>query len=334
MGLFKKILFHTFFSVTFCMSGFADDIQMDPQTRHLLDQLNAMNIPPMESVPLEEMRKTISAYALKSNVELASIKDLNVPVENGDIPVRIYTPFGSGPFPVFVYFHGGGWIFGDIEQNDDFCRQIASQANIIVVSVGYRLAPEFKYPTGIKDCYTATLWVSKNIQDYNGQPGKIAIGGDSAGGNLSAVVAMLSRKNKDPLITAQVLIYPVLSDRLDTSSFKKYGEGYYLTTVDMLWMWNTYLDYPHKRYTTHPSVSPLYAKGIKNLPPTMIVAAHFDPLADDGIDYAEKLTQHGVPVIYKDYPSIHVFVSMADQLEIGKQAVKDISEYLKAQLYQ
>lgn len=299
---------------------------MDTESQQLLDQVNSQNVPPLESMPIDQLRKYISSFSYPSTIELSKIENLNVPVENGTIPIRIYTPLGDGPFPVLAFFHGGGWVFGTLDGYDPFCRELALKSGFMVVSVDYRLAPENKFPRPLFDCYQALVWTFQNISTYNGNPCFITVCGDSAGGNLAASVALIAKERKGPSLAGQILIYPVLDYNFETDSYKKYAQHYFLTASSMIWFWNQYLPSPNEG--ANPLASPLRGN-IQGLPPTFLLLAHFDPLHDEGCAYAQKLKEGGIPVCLKTYPTIHAFVSFAHILNIGHEAIDDVAKYLK-----
>ncbi len=205
--------------------------EMDEQTRLFLEQMNSVKGPPMETLPVEEVRRFVEQFVVESPIKLASVSNIKIPSVETEIPIRIYVPKGQGPFPVFLTFHGGGWVFGSLDLHDPFCRNIADQAHVIVVSVDYRLAPEHKFPAGLNDCYAAAEWTAKNIREWNGDPSRIGIGGDSAGGNLAAAVTLKAKEKNFPKFQAQVLIYPVMQNRFDTASYQKYADGYFLNKI-------------------------------------------------------------------------------------------------------
>lgn len=300
---------------------------MDPQTRELLDTILSAHPPAIETLPITETRKMVEDTAPPSTIEVASVTDKIIA---GEFPVRIYTPFGKGPFPVFFFIHGGGWVFGGLHSYDDFCRRMTTQAGVIVVSVGYRLAPEHPFPVPVEDCYTALKWVSENIQNYQGIPSKIVIGGDSAGGNLAAACTLLAKKDTMKPCVAQILIYPVTSAKTDSPSYEQYGKNHFLTKSVMQWFIKLYLANP--KDADNPLVSPILAKDLTNLPPAYVLLANYDPLYSEGLQYAQLLKNAHVPVTIAEYPSIHGFVTEAEELTISKQATADIATFIKTTL--
>jgi len=249
------------------------------------------------------------------------IEDRKLPGTAGSIPVRVYTPSGSGPFPVLVYFHGGGWVLCDIETHDPVCRSLANAAECIVVSVDYRLAPENKFPAAVDDCYAAAQWVMNNASLINGDPDRVAVGGDSAGGNLAAVVALMARDLGGSAPIFQLLIYPVTDYYLPgTPSMEENAEGYFLTRDDMVWFWNHYLN--DVAEAEDPRACPLKASSLSGLPPALVITAEFDPLRDEGEMYAARLGEAACGVELVRYDGmIHGFFNMGGVLEQGRSAI-------------
>jgi acetyl esterase len=231
---------------------------------------------------------------------------------------------------VLVYFHGGGWVLGDLESHDRVCRALANQAGCVVVSIDYRLAPEHVFPAGAEDCYAATKWVSENAASVNGDATRLAVGGDSAGGNLAAVVSMMARDRGGPAINFQLLLYPVTDCALDTPSQKEFAaDGYVLSRADMEWFWKNYADTAAEK--NNPYACPLRAKDLKSLPPALVLTASHDPLRDEGERFAGRLIAAGVPVVCTRYEGVtHGFVSFADALDKGKEGQRQAADALKA----
>lgn len=219
-------------------------VTLDPQVKIFLESLKEMNLPLRHLMTVEEKRQQLSSYlALQGEEEYVEvIKNVKTPVKDDEIWIRIYTPKGDGPFPIFIYLHGGGWVIGDLEIGDSLCRKLANLSKCIVVSVDYRLAPEYKFPIPVNDCFAAAEWVEKNANTFNRDPSKIAIGGDSAGGNLATVVSLLARDRDFPIIKYQVLIYPVTNLDFNTKSYLENGEGFVLTRDSMIWYAQQYLN--------------------------------------------------------------------------------------------
>lgn len=235
------------------------------------------------------------------------------------VPVRIYNPNPTETMPCLVFFHGGGWVIGDLETHDGVCRKLANSANCVVVAVDYRLAPEHPYPAPMDDCYTALNWVVNHAPELGVNPGKIAVGGDSAGGNLSAVMALRARDENGPQICHQLLVYPVTDAAFDTPSYRENGEGYMLSKATMEWFWQHYIGNGSDPLSAY--ISPLRAENLTNLPAATVITAEFDPLRDEGEAFAAKLLAAGNTVTVKRFDGVvHGFFTMSDFLEEAREA--------------
>ncbi|MGD0074443.1 MAG: alpha/beta hydrolase [Candidatus Binataceae bacterium] len=295
---------------------------LDEQSRTLLDQLN--KLPGFHTLsPAEARRMMDEMLQTKGEPEpVGNVENRSIPGPSTDIPVRIFTPNGAGPFPVLVYFHGGGWVVGSLDAWDAACRMLTNAIECVTVSVGYRLAPEHKFPKPAEDCYAATQWVADNAASIGGDPARIAVGGDSAGGNLAAVVALMARDHGKPRLAFQLLVFPVTDSAMDTASFKECADGYLLTREGMEWFWKQYARDNADR--VHPYASPIRAQNLRGLPPALVITAEFDPLRDEGEAYAARLRQAGVPAVATRYDgTIHGFFLMSSQLDQGKKAVAE-----------
>ena len=303
---------------------------LDPQAAAFLKQAADAGAPPLESMPVPQAREFLrSLFGPQGAREpLKQVEDRVIDAGDVKLPIRIFTPEGSGPLPILVFFHGGGWVLGDCESYDTPCRALANGAGCIVVSVEYRLAPEHKFPAAPEDCYAATLWTVRNAASLGGDPARVAIGGDSAGGNLAAVVAQMARDRDTPPLVLQVLIYPVTNHARDTASYRANAEGYLLTKAGMDWFWNCYLREPSDG--AKPYASPLRATNFANLAPALLITAEYDPLHDEGAAYGAKLGAAGVKLVYSDYPGmIHGFFSLAHILTEGKNLQAEICRELR-----
>jgi len=304
---------------------------LHPKCKEFLDQLAAAGMPALGTLPVAETREAFKGVAAFGGPpeSLARVEERSIPGPGGKILLRIYTPEGRGALPVVVYFHGGGWVIGTFETHDGVCRHLAKQSQAVVVSVDYRLAPEHKFPAAAEDCYAATCWVADNAAALGADAKRLVVGGDSAGGNLAAVVSLLARDRGKPKIAFQMLIYPVTNHAYDTPSYRDNADGYLLTRDAMVWFWNHYLS--GESDGANPYASPLRAASLAGLPPAMVVTAELDPLRDEGEAYAEKLRQAGVPVKLKRYDGlIHGFFSMTGVFEQAKQAVADAAAEIRA----
>lgn len=245
----------------------------------------------------------------------------------GDVPVRLYRP-AEGVLPAFVFFHGGGWVVGDLETHDVVCRQVATEAQAVVIAVDYRLAPEHRFPAAVEDAWNATTWSAAQASELGIDPTRMAVGGDSAGGGLAAVVALMARDSSKLRLALQALIYPVLDLRTDTPSYSEFAEGYFLTRAGMQW----YI----AQYATTPEAiddwraSPLRAPWVHGVAPALIIAAELDPLVDEGRAYARRLEGARVPVEYHVAPGmIHGFLTMGGKVDAAYAAIQQLAAALK-----
>ena len=299
---------------------------LDPQAQRVIDAMAALNLKPVEESTPAEARESIRARtaALGPFPDVAAVVDHRVPVAGGDITVRAYSPGGPGPHPALVYYHGGGWVIGDLHTHDGLCRSLTNAARCAVLSVDYRLAPESKYPVAVEDSYAALLWIAANADRLGIDRRRIAVGGDSAGGNLATVVALAARDRKGPRLALQVLIYPVTDHDLDTRSYVENATGYVLTREGMRWFWNHYL--AREAQGREPYASPLRASSLAGLPPALVITAEYDPLCDEGEAYAARLRDAGVPVTLTRYPGMfHGFVRMTNILDKARTALDEIA---------
>ncbi len=307
--------------------------RLHPEVRALLEMMDAQGAPPLETQdPVEARGARPEPMKMLGGQpdQLDRVEDLSVPGPAGDIPLRLYASERGGLRPALIYFHGGGFVFGNLDTHDAVCRALAKQSGAVVIAVDYRLSPEHKFPAAVDDSYAATVWVAANAERLGIDARRIAVGGDSAGGNLATVVAMRCRDAGGPALAAQVLIYPVTdSSSLETGSHREFGEGYFLTGAAMEWFTGHYLASADQK--RHPEVSPLLAPNLSGLPPALVITAEFDPLRDEGEAYAKRLQQAGVPVTISRYPGmIHGFVSMRGVLAGGRQAIQEAAQFTAA----
>jgi acetyl esterase/lipase len=284
---------------------------LDPIARLLLDQIAASSIPSLEVLPVAQARAVFEAMSRSplEKLALARVEDRRIPGAGGEIPVRIYTPEGEGPLPILAFFHGGGWVIGSLDTHDAICRTLARAASAIVVAVEYRLAPEHPFPAAVEDSHAALRWIADNAATFGGDPTRLAVGGDSAGGNLSAVVAVLARDRGGPKLVHQLLIYPATDLRGESASIQENAEGYFLTRPMMTWFGNHYLTATDQVLLPH--ASPLLTPDLAGLPPATVITAEFDPLRDEGEAYAARLREAGIPVESARYDGmIHGFITI------------------------
>jgi acetyl esterase len=306
---------------------------LDPQVKALLDQMARANIPAYEELTPKQARNQMligSKFSDKPQ-DVHAVEDRSVPGPNGGVPIRVYWPSADGNLPVVVYFHGGGWIMGSIDTHDAYCRALANASGTVAVSVDYRLAPEHKFPAGAEDAFAAARWVAENGSDIGVDARRIALAGDSAGGNLAAAVTLMSRDRGTPPAAFQVLIYPVTDYNFDTDSYHENADGYHLTRSGMMWGWRHYLDKQEDGHSSY--ASPLRADDLRGLPPALVITAQFDPLRDEGEAYAERLRASGVPVTLRRYNGmIHGFARRLGLLTRAEEALHEIADALRAAL--
>lgn len=308
-------------------------MSLDPQAKELLDLVAAASAPAFHEMTVPQAREAIRALFIPNEPSLPvkSVETRVLNTKSVDLAARIYSPDGQCPLPILVYFHGGGWVIGDLETHDATCRALAIGAGCIVVAVDYRRAPEHKFPTAAEDCFAATQWVALNAASLGGDPARMAVGGDSAGGNLATVVAQMAADRGGPALRYQLLIYPVTDHSFETASYKNYADGYLLTKATMEWFWNHYLNIQSDG--TNPYASPLRSQRLSQLPPAWVLTAEYDPLADEGAAYARKMNEAGVSVEHTEYKGmIHGFFSFGHILDQGRQAIADACTRLKAAL--
>lgn len=324
---------------------------LDPQAREFLDKLQRSRAPSMHELSPDDARALVVPLRMPRE-ELRSIENRTIPGPAGEIAARIYhpadadrNPVTSGnrvpadvesvpalSLPVVVYFHGGGWVVGSIASHDALCRRLCNQAGCIIVSVEYRLAPEHKYPAALEDCFAATRWVAEHASELGGDPQRLVVSGDSAGGNLAAVVAIMARDQGGPQIARQVLIYPITDYMPEYDSYRRNGRDYFLTTESIAWFWEHYLE--SSAQGSEWQASPIRAADLSRLPPATVLVAEFDPLYDEGLAYADRLEAAGVPVrrIVSE-GQIHGFIRRLDLFESASRAVQQLAEDLRDSLF-
>jgi acetyl esterase len=309
---------------------------LDAKVRELLNLRD--DVPPIGAVPVETMRKEAPAQMAELfrmglvSTPVAAVEDRLIPGPAGDVPVRVYTLQGRGPFPVVVFFHGGGWVLGDLDTHDPLCRSLCADAECTVVSVGYRLAPEHRFPAAVDDALAAVRWVAEHAAEVGGDPARIAVAGDSAGGNLSAVTALRLRDEDGPALRGQLLIYPGLDyPSPPTPSYIENAQGYGLTRESAIWFWDQYLG--DESQAANPHAAPLLASDLRGLPRALVITAEYDVLRDEGARYVERLRAAGVPAQLSRYDGVHHrFAEMLGILEKAEQAHDEMCAWLRETL--
>jgi acetyl esterase len=306
---------------------------LHPEMRNVLDQfedaLNQFGLSDFHTAGVELGRTFFKAISTPEEFlpPIYNVDHSKIQKPEGELPIRIYTPAKGNNFPALVWFHGGGWVLGDLDTAEFACRNLANDNKCVVISIDYRLAPETPFPCAIDDCYLATEWVFNNAQELGIDAKKIAVGGDSAGGNLAACVSLRARDNDLPL-AFQLLVYPVISADFNTSSYNDYAEGFLVTRDFLQWCWDCYVPDVYSR--KHPDVSPIHAENLSGLPRVFIITAEFDPLRDEGEAYGDALKAAGVAVEVKRYDGmIHGFYYMLTEEPVD-QIVSASEDTVKA----
>ncbi|MFN8484053.1 MAG: alpha/beta hydrolase [Anaerolineae bacterium] len=303
---------------------------LHPEAAEFLALRESLGLRPYYEMGIEDARAQAIRFSPLPGPddEVGRVHDRTIPGPGGGIPVRIYAPPGVGAghpaLPVIVYFHGGGWVVGDLDTDDVRGRQLCRSAGAVLVSVNYRHAPEHRFPAAAEDAYAVVTWVAENAAQMGEDPRRIAVAGASAGGNLAAVVSLMAKDRGGPPIAYQALIVPVTSHSFDTASYTQCAEGYGLTRDAMVWYWAQYLAAPEDG--AHPYASPLRADDLSGLPPALVVTAEYDPLRDEGAAYAERLRQAGVPVATMRLDGmLHGFLGAAAIPAIGREIARALA---------
>ena len=312
---------------------------VDPNVKLMLDAMAAANMNPFEDDILAksaaELRDALAANRLPTpEVDIAKFEDRTIPGHGGDeIPVRVYWPATDGAVrPAIVYYHGGGWVIGGLDTHDNAARMLANATDAVVVFIDYRLAPEARYPVAAEDCYEGLRWTVAHAGALGVDPARIAVAGDSAGGNLAAVVALMARDRGGPALRYQLLVYPCTDmDPERWPSMAENRNGYFLTTDSMVWFYDQYVPDPSDR--TQPYASPIHAADVSGLPPAFVITAEFDPLRDEGEAYGARLQAAGVPTEVQRYDGmIHGFFGMTAMFEQARDAHAVASAKVQAAL--
>lgn len=301
-----------------------------PQVQAVLAQLAEADTPPTFAVRPETAREQFSALLATDDPEpVGSVQETHIDGPGGSLPLRIYHPDGNGPFPMVVYFHGGGWVIGDLDTHDNVCRRLTNLTDALVISVDYRLAPEHPFPAAVEDAYAATEWAATYGDRVGGDPDRIALAGDSAGGNLAAAVSLRARDMDGPTVDHQALFYPAVNAP-DLEAFESYhenAEGYLLEYATMEWFYDQYVADPYDLRNAY--LAPLQARDLSDLPPATIVTAEFDPLRDEGRAYAKRLSAAGVDVEHEEFEGmIHAFVNLFEVIDRANDAIDLVTDRL------
>ncbi|MBP1821979.1 alpha/beta hydrolase [Mycobacterium sp. OAE908] len=306
-------------------------MSLDPQIAEIIEALDA-GFPPVHTMTGAQARAAIRSrfVAPAAPEEVGEVRDANVHGPAGDIAVRIYRPASmSGPVPTLVYAHGGGFVFCDLDSHDGLCRSFANLIPAVVVSVAYRLAPEHQWPAAAEDAFAVTQWAARNVDALGGDPKRIVVGGDSAGGNLAATTALMARDHGAPSLGGQLLVYPMIAPNFATASYLEFGNGFYNPRPALQWYWDQYVPSPADR--RHPYAAPMNAD-LHGLPPAIVIIAGHDPLRDEGIAFSKALEDADVAVTRLIYDGgIHGFMTMA-ALSLAHRARIEVCGELSALL--
>jgi acetyl esterase len=307
---------------------------LHPQAQALLRLIEEKGIPPMHTLTPEQAREYYlvrRAVTQPDPPEVAVSRDLAATGPGGDIPLRLFRPLGSSPqqvLPVLVYYHGGGWVIGNRDSHDVLCRQLANASGCAIVSVDYRMGPEHRFPAAVDDAVAAARWVHANASSLQLDPSRLAVGGDSAGGNLAAVVALAARESGGLPIVFQLLIYPATDQRRNAPSHTTNGQGYLLTSDTIDWFHDHYIDDP--KHDLDWRASPLLHPDLSKLPPAFVLIAGYDPLRDEGAAYAQKLTEAGTRAALVNFErQIHGFITMGRVIDEADVAVQLCASQLR-----
>ncbi|HEY2070103.1 MAG TPA: alpha/beta hydrolase [Rhizomicrobium sp.] len=309
---------------------------LDPLVKGFLDQMAAMPGPKMWEIPASMARDMFGGMMQlvgPKDVPIGKVQNLVMPGPGGDIALRSYAPVAAKgePLPTLVFFHGGGFVIGTIETHDGLCRMFANESGVRVISVEYRLAPEHKYPAAVDDAFAALTWIETNAAQLGVDANRIAVGGDSAGGGLAAVVTQMAKAKGAPKLAFQMLLFPVTQIGKETTSMREFGEGFFLEAASLRWFYKHYL--PDDADRADPKISPLAATDLSGLPPAYVMLGGYDPLHDEGLAYADKLRAAGVKVTVADYSDlVHDFIYLQAVLPQAPDAVKAAAAALKGAL--
>ena len=306
---------------------------LDPQADFVLGLVRASGLPELWQLTPDQAREQFKLRAAKLARKETIFRsyDRRIPGVGSDLNIRIYQPREAKPgerFPVLAWFHGGGFVIGDLDTHDHACRALATQADCLVVAVDYRLAPEFKFPAAVDDSMATLRWLALHALEIGGDPARLAVGGDSAGGNLAAVCAILARNEGHPKLAHQLLIYPCTAPEPETPSHRKFAEGHLLTRNAITWFYKLYVRSPKEFYDFR--FAPLVAEDLSGLPPAWVLVAGYDPLRDEGVDYARRLIEAGNRVTLVNYDGmIHGFYLMGGAVDAARRALSQSAQALK-----
>jgi acetyl esterase len=305
---------------------------LDPQVQAMRDRRAREGVVPLYELTIEQARAEDLAAIRSAGGDpepVHHVADRTIPGPGGELPIRIYRPDAEGALPTLVYFFGGGWALGSVDTSDGICRSLTNAAGCMVVTVGYRLAPEHRFPAAVHDCHAAAEWIADNATEIGADPARLAVGGDSAGGNLAAAVTLLARDSGGPDLVGQLLVYPNTDYLADSGSMVDNVDPALFNRTSVAWYWGHYL--AETSDGLDPLASPLRAEKLDGLPPALVITAEFDPLRDQGEEYAHRLAASGVPVESARYDGmVHGFFAMAGTLDGGRAAIAQAAQWLRS----
>lgn len=300
---------------------------LDPKAQALIDMLAAAGFDGIEHLPIETGRQLAGGFAAMGGdpPDVAEVREISVPGTTGDVSVRLYRPASDAPCPVFVWLHGGGWVFGTVDLDDTFCRIVANGVEAVVLSVDYRLAPEHPYPAALDEAEAVVSWAQNHSAEVGGDPRRVALGGESAGGNLAAATALRLRDSGAPPLCLQILVCAILDSTMTSASLQEHGDGKFLTRSVLAWSWDHYA----KGHLHEPYASPMHATDLSGTAPALIITAECDPLHDEGVEYRRRLLDAGVGAEWIDFDGmIHGFFGMATQFPQAHEAAEAVVQAL------
>jgi len=307
---------------------------LDEHVQNMLDLLNDYGIT-LSADEVAEARNQLEVMVNLAGgdpVEVGVVEDVSVQGLEDDqdpIPARVYAPEGEGPSPTVAFFHGGGFVLGDVDTHDNLCRLLCDRAEAVVVSVDYRLAPEHPWPAALKDCYAGTQWAARNAADFGGDPDRLVVAGDSAGGNLAATVSLMAEARGMPDISRQLLLYPATTYMDPMPSRSENGSGFFITARDMLWFVQHYIE--DELDAHHPWAFPMNARqdALAETPPAYVTTCGYDPLRDEGHAYATRLAEAGVDVTYSNHETmIHGFLNMEGIVDYAYEGIDEVADQI------
>ena len=307
------------------------DEVMDAQLASVIEDLTAAGVPPWHAMSVPCARRIEDEmFSTGAGPELESVRDFAIDGPGGHLPVRVYRPDVEDP-PTLLFYHGGGWVLGTLDSADGICRELASRGKCLVLSVDYRLAPEHPFPAAVDDAFVALQWATDHAGALGGDSTRLGVAGTSAGGNLAAATALRVR-DEGASLDGQFLLYPITDHTFDTSSYREHSDAPLLSRADMAWFWRQYLRSPVDAH--NPFAAPVRAQDLSGVAPATVLTAGFDVLRDEGVTYAERLTEAGVPTRHDHYPTLaHGFLSLTDSVDLAAEAMDELATHVQSRLH-